>query len=161
MLSGGTSEGGGRGVFHCYLRRYTSVGAETACASLRVCAPSPQHSRISSDAMTHPPARDHRPPRSISGHQKGAGGVCFTALSANTPLSFLGGDILHLYHAQEHTPHPCRNEVSAHTQNKEILPPPLPALTKRNKFAATKLQLQLRELGRRGWGFRVSSPPLR
>jgi len=118
---GTSGEAGGGGLIRFPLPQYTSVASETACG----CAPSSQHSRISSDAMTHPPARDHRPPRSISGHQKGAGAVCFTAISANTPLSFLGGDILHLYHAQEHTPHPCRNKVSAHTQNKRN-PTPTP-----------------------------------
>jgi len=77
-----TSEGGGRGLFRLYLRRYGSVGAETACASLRVCAPSPYHSRTASAALTRPPARPHHPPRSISGPQKGPGRVCFGCIAA-------------------------------------------------------------------------------
>ena len=77
-----TSEGGGTGLFRGYRRRYTSVGAETACACLRVCAPSPHHSRPASGALTRPPARPHHPPRSISGPQKGGGGACFGCTSA-------------------------------------------------------------------------------
>jgi len=80
-----TSEGGGRGLFRGYLRRYGSVGAETACASLRLCAPYPHHSNSASDAMARPPARPHHPPRSISGPQKGGGGACFGCISAAMP----------------------------------------------------------------------------
>ena len=77
-----TSEGGGRGLFRLYLRRYGSVGAETACASLRVCAPCTNHSSSASAPMPRPPARPHHPPRSISGPQKGGGGACFGCISA-------------------------------------------------------------------------------
>jgi len=77
-----TSEGGGTGLFRLYLRRYGSVGAETACASLRVCAPATQHSSSASDAMTRPPARPHHPPRSISGPQKGGERECFGCIAA-------------------------------------------------------------------------------
>jgi len=79
-----TSEGGGRGLFRLYLRRYGSVGAETACASLRVCAPCRNHSSTASAALTRPPARPHHPPRSISGPQKGGERVRFAAISAAT-----------------------------------------------------------------------------
>ena len=54
-----TSKGGGTGVFRLYLRRYGSVGAETACACLRVCAPCTYHSRSASAPMPRPPARPH------------------------------------------------------------------------------------------------------
>ena len=77
-----TSEGGGRGLFRLYLRRYGSVGAETACASLRVCAPCTHHSSSASGALTRPPARPHHPPRSISGPQNGSERVCFGCISA-------------------------------------------------------------------------------
>ena len=80
-----TSEGAGTGVFRLYRRRYGSVGAETACASLRVCAPATQHASTASAAMAPPPARPHHPPRSISGPQKGGGGACFAAISAAIP----------------------------------------------------------------------------
>jgi len=68
-----------------YLRRYTSVASETWCAVLWVCDPSTHGRSGASAAMLRPPWRAHHPPRSISGPQKWAGGVCFACISAATP----------------------------------------------------------------------------